>query len=148
MRSTLCLLLGVMAGLIACGGSNSETAVSLPEGNVEAGRAVFSQFECYTCHEVKGEEYPAPTVITPTYVTLGAGQGMKSRTYLAESIIAPSHEFATPRPPDGKTAGDANIMSGRSSRMTDFSDRMTIRQLCDLSAYLEHLQSLPKSGSM
>ncbi len=145
MRGSLFLLLGAVAGLMAC--SNESPSLFLPEGDAVAGRAVFSQFECYTCHEVKGDQFPAPTVITPTYVTLGAVSESRSRAYLAESIIAPSHRFATPRPPDGKTAGDVNIMSGNISRMTDFSDRMTVRQLLDLTTYLESLQNEAQNSS-
>lgn len=144
MRGSLFLLLGAVAGLMAC--SNSQPSIFLPEGDAEAGRAVFSQFECYTCHEVKGDQFPAPTVITPTYVALGEGQE-KSRIYLAESIIAPSHQFAVPKPPEGKTAGPVNIMSGKASRMTDFSDRMTVRQLLDLTTYLKSLENESDSQS-
>lgn len=144
MRGSHYILLGAVAALMAC--SSNNPSVFLPEGDAEAGRAVFSQFECYTCHEVKGDDFPAPTVITPTYVSLGAGQGDESRAYLAESIIAPSHQFATPKPPDGKTAGDVNIMSGRASRMTDFTDRMTVRQLIDVTTYLKSLQTGSQSG--
>ncbi len=146
MRGSLYVLLGAIATLMACS-SNTSSSVFLPKGDVEAGRAVFSQFECYTCHEVKGDSFPAPTVITPTYVALGTGQGARSRGFLVESIIAPSHEFATPRPPNGMTAGDVNIMSGKASRMTNFSDRMTVKQLLDVTTYLESLQGNSRAGS-
>lgn len=148
MRGRHCLLLVTIAMIaVLMGCSNSSPSTFLPEGDVQAGRVAFNEFECYTCHEVKGDDFPAPTVITPTYVTLGAGQGRLSRAYLVESIIAPSHQFAVPKPPSGETAGDVNIMSGKVSRMTDFSDRMTVRQLLDLTSYLESLQERSPNDS-
>jgi hypothetical protein len=87
-----------------------------------------------------GDVYPDPSAITPTFVTLGPPL-KKSRPYLVESIIAPSHHFAEPQPPAGQTVAVENLKSGTKSRMTDYSDKLTVRQLLDLVAYLEHLQS-------
>ena len=145
MKVDLTLILGALIVLAGCGG-NVES-LFLPEGDASAGKVVFTELQCYSCHEVKGAEYPAPTTITPTFVALGATGKVHSRTYLVESIIAPSHEFATPIAPSGQTAGDENVMSGRRSRMTDFSDRLTVRQLMDLTAYLEELEAMPAASN-
>src|SRR5262245_36783756 len=32
-----------------------------PPGNAAKGREVFRKLECYSCHEVRGERFPAPT---------------------------------------------------------------------------------------
>jgi mono/diheme cytochrome c family protein len=136
MSKRLGLLLVSMT-VLGLGGCGSE-ALYLPEGDPVAGRAVFEQFQCYGCHEVVGDSFPAPSAITPTFVALG-GAPAKSREYLVESIIAPSHPFAMPQPPPGRTAGDINVRTGVGSRMMDYSDSMTVRQLLDLAAYLETL---------
>jgi len=34
---------------------------TLPKGDPTKGRQVFAKLECYACHEVKGERFPAPT---------------------------------------------------------------------------------------
>ena len=116
----------------------SQESLYLPEGDVQAGEQVFEQLECFSCHAVEGEDYPAPTVITPTYVTLGSSQ--HSRNYLIESIITPSHQFATPKPPPGQNAGEENIKRGEESRMASYSKQITVQQLLDLVAYLEYLE--------
>jgi len=33
---------------------------TLPKGDPAKGREVFAKLECYACHEVKGEKFPAP----------------------------------------------------------------------------------------
>jgi hypothetical protein len=124
--------------LAACGGA---PGVFLPDGDPAAGKVVFENFKCFSCHEVVGDSFPDPTTITPTFVTLGGSEQAKlTRGYLVESIIAPSHEFAPPRPPTGQEGSDRNIKSGNRSRMTDYGGQMTVRQLFDLVAYLEQLQ--------
>ena len=139
MKMRLAVFLGAFIVLAGCG-SKTES-LYLPEGDVDAGKVVFTELQCYGCHEVKGAQYPAPTTITPTFVAIGATGKAQSRTYLVESVIAPSHQFAVPDVPEGQTAGNENTMSGRQSRMTDYSDRLTVRQLLDLTAYLEYLQA-------
>ena len=32
-----------------------------PKGDPAKGRAVFAKLECYRCHEVHGEKFPAPS---------------------------------------------------------------------------------------
>lgn len=119
----------------------------LPDGDPAAGKVVFEQSQCYGCHLVEGASFPEPTAITPTFVTLGKTGRQLTRPYLIESIIAPSHSFATPQPPEGEVAGDRNIRSGQRSRMTDYSDQLTVKELFDLVAYLEDLQGGPSKTS-
>lgn len=139
-RPTLGLaLFGLTLASVACG----DDELFWPPGNAESGKVVFEELRCYSCHEVKGAEFPAPSAITPTYVPLGATGKQHSRNYLLTSIIAPSHQFAEPSPPPEVKAGPENVMSGERSRMSDFTDRLTIRQLIDLVAYLQYLESLP-----
>lgn len=42
-------------------GTPQDWKFTLPKGGDPArGRAVFVKFECFACHEVKGEKFPAP----------------------------------------------------------------------------------------
>ena len=136
MKRILLFLIFLLITLSACGGES----VYFPQGDAQAGKQVFTELKCYSCHVVIGEDYPDPSAITPTFVALGATGEQKPRLYLVESIIAPSHQFATPRPPAGQTSRDPNIKSGTRSRMSDYSEQITVRELCDLVAYLESIQ--------
>jgi mono/diheme cytochrome c family protein len=121
--------------LTACGSQQ----IAIPDGNPVSGKVAFSDHKCFACHQVEGGGFPVPTTITPTYVDFGSRR-IGSREYLMESIIAPSHRFAKPIPPPGKSAGDENVMSGSKSRMSNYSDQLTVREMLDLIAYLEQLQ--------
>lgn len=121
--------------------------LQMPPGDPEAGRQVFSRMQCYTCHRVAGEKFPPPSATPPVPVVLGVTADKKSREYLAESILAPSHRFARPLPT--LQYGDAelalpreyeNIRQGELSRMGDFTEVLRVRELIDLVAYLEFLQ--------
>ena len=116
MRSKILPILVLFLLMVGC----SETAY-LPEGDPVAGRMVFEQLACWECHEVVGDDFPDPSAIPPTYVALGAREGTKSRSFLMESVIAPSHQFASPSPPQGEAVGDENVRIGTRSRMTDYS---------------------------
>src|SRR4029453_9703880 len=62
-----------------------------PAGDPARGREVFAKLECYQCHEVKGEKFPAvtpdPTRRGPELSGMGAHHPAE---YFAESIINPN----------------------------------------------------------
>ena len=110
------------------------TAIHLPEGDVERGKAAFHQLQCYVCHPVSGysRSFPEPSAEPPTLVVLGTENRAPSRRELIDSIINPSHKiYPGPAPKLEK--------SGNLSRMGDFSDTMTVRQLIDVVAFLQSL---------
>lgn len=103
-----------------------------PSGSVEAGQRAFSDLKFSPCHAVVGrDDLPVPTAVDsgPALVSI---QARKSRGDLATAIIAPSHSLALP----GEIWAD-----GRLSRMGDYSEVMTIRQLIDLVAFLKSLEA-------
>ena len=117
-----------MARAVACGGG-----LYLPEGDAGAGRQAFEALACYQCHNVFAEDFPAPEADPPVPVVLGPPMNRKSRQYLAESIIAPSHRFARPRPeifayepPMVRQREYENIKEGEVSRMGDFNDTLMV----------------------
>ena len=61
---------------------------TLPKGDAVKGRAVFAKYECYYCHEVRGEDYPLPASTTgPELSQMGPLHPLE---YFAESIMNPN----------------------------------------------------------
>jgi Cu/Ag efflux protein CusF len=99
---------------------------TMPKGDPVKGKAVFEKFECYYCHEVRGEQFPPPTEDAPEFGQMG---GLHPIEFFAESIINPNAYVAKAyRGSDGK------------SPMTDFTDKMTLRELIDVSTYVASLR--------
>jgi cytochrome c2 len=108
---------------------SASTEIYLPEGDANAGRQVFLDFRCNTCHSVpaEGVERRVEGKLGPE---LGKTQAAQTREQLATSILAPSHAFAD---------NGEKWKSGDLSRMGDFSQHLTVRQWMDLVAYLKSL---------
>jgi Cu/Ag efflux protein CusF len=108
---------------------------TMPKGNPEKGRAVFQKFECYYCHEVRGETFPYPVESAPELTQMGP---MHPVEFFAESILNPNAVVPKSyRQPDG------------SSPMTNFAEKMTVQELVDVSAYVASLRpkAAPKTVS-
>lgn len=116
----------VLVMVMGCGGGGR--GFHLPAGDVAAGKAAVQAMQCFVCHEIVGSDFPPPHAQPPVLVSLGAATARQSREQLAESIIAPSH-----RVPEGVPS----VTSAGLSRMGDYSEVMTVRQLIDIVAYLQ-----------
>lgn len=113
----------------------SAAQIALPKGDVARGRAAFVELQCWVCHQVagwKGEPLPRPTIKPAVPVVLGTETPRYSAVENINAIIAPSHKIAQTQWPERTT-------SGTLSRMGDYGDVMTVRQLADLAAFLESL---------
>jgi len=121
-----------------CSGRHSASAFHLPrDGDIERGKAAFVALGCNSCHEVSGVDLSRPTVQPPVPVVLGGTVDARlSDAYLVTSIIYPSYELA-PYPKD-------QISSGGQSRMPHYEDRMTVRQLTDIVAFLQSRYLVPR----
>jgi L-cysteine S-thiosulfotransferase len=138
-RSTLITIAVLaLAGAACNSGRHSAAAFRLPpDGNIERGKAAFVDLGCSSCHEVSGADLPRPTVQPPVPVSLGgAVDSPLSDAYLVTSIIYPSYDLA-PYPKD-------QITSGGQSRMPHYTDRMTVRQLTDIVAFLQSRYFVPR----
>lgn len=108
----------------------SSSGFRLPEGSVEAGKAVFLELQCNSCHQVKGLDLPGPVAEPPVPVALGGSVDYQPTDgKFVTSVINPSHKLAPGYPKE-------HVKSGGISRMADYSDVMTVRQLLDLVAFL------------
>jgi hypothetical protein len=103
--------------------------LTLPRGDAERGREAFVELKCFSCHAVPGDvSMPGPVAMKPA-PALGVKQSNYKTGFITESVIFPAHDVA----PGGKDPATS------ASRMGDFSDIMTVRQLTDLVAYLKSL---------
>src|ERR1044071_2987060 len=99
---------------------------TLPKGDPVKGREVFAKYECYYCHRVRGADFPEPTETAPELSQMGPLHPVE---FFAESIINPN----TIVPKEYRN-------SDGTSPMRDFTDKMTLRELIDVSAYIASLK--------
>lgn len=108
---------------------------TLPKGDPVEGRKMFVQLECYKCHEVKGETFPAVAVgekgLGPE---LSQMAGMHPVEFFAESVMNPNAVID----PDAREKG--YVGEDGKSKMPDYSDILTVKQVVDLAAYLASLK--------
>ncbi len=122
-----------MEQLHALGGVPRGWKFSLPPGDPAAGKKVFVELECFKCHAIKGEQFPAMPAkqtddVGPDLTGMG---GHHPAEYFAESILHPNRiliEGPGYIGPDGK------------SRMPEYLESMTLREWVDLVAYLTDLK--------
>lgn len=101
---------------------------TMPKGDAANGRAVFEKFECYDCHRVRGDSFPEPTYNDgPELSQMGPLHPLE---YFTESVIHPN--AVVPR--------KLRDREGNSPMSKDHLERMTLRELIDLSSYLAGLK--------
>ena len=87
------------------------------------------KLECYSCHEVKGEEFPAPgNGLGPELSAMGP---LPEADYFAEAIINPNAVIELGRGYEDE--------AGR-SKMPSYNDVVTVQEVIDLMAYLGSLR--------
>jgi mono/diheme cytochrome c family protein len=118
-------------------GTPKDWKFTLPPGNVGDGRKLFVEAECHKCHEVKGEIFPAVGKdkgdVGPE---LSQMAGMHPPEFFAESIINPNAVID----PEAKKLG--YVGEDGKSKMPDYNDTFTVRQLADIAAYLSSLKGV------
>ena len=127
---------GLAAALIACtAGKKSPSGFRLPEGNAERGKALFVELKCNDCHHVVGTDLAAPAARATEPVMLG-GEFAYHRTdgELVAAIINPSHQLVRGYPRE-------LVEREGKSRMKDYSDTLTVRDLVDLSLLANNLHT-------
>jgi mono/diheme cytochrome c family protein len=141
--------IGVLAGVVLGAGQQGAplrqhgTPVgwkfSWPKGDRAKGRDVFRKLECYSCHEVRGETFPAASDGDKLGPELSAMGSLHDPEYFAEAIINPN---AVVERGKGYAAADG------SSKMPSYNDAVTVQELIDLVAYLTSLKppATPSAG--
>jgi putative copper export protein len=116
-----------MEELHASGGVPKGWMLTPPPGDPVRGRQIFRRLECFACHAVAGERFPAPSRPGPALTDVGRHH---PAGYLLESILNPNAVVVEER---GYTGPD-----GRST-MPDYRDGLSVSELIDLVAYLKSL---------
>lgn len=112
--------------------------LEFPKGDLAKGREAFRKFECFACHEVKGEKFPAPTEKGKLGPELSQMGPLHEADYFVESLIHPSRLIEKGK---GYAAADG------SSKMPSYNDSMTVQELIDLVAFLTSLKP-PAGGAV
>ena len=114
-------------------------ALQYPEGDWEEGFYVFEEMKCFQCHLIEGAEFD-PGVLTEEDLKGGVGPeltdigAVQTYEYLLESVLNPSAVVLPDPSIDKQYSGEDGT-----SKMPDFLDTMTARQLLDLVTYLKSL---------
>jgi hypothetical protein len=115
-------------------GTPKDWKFTLIPGDVAEGRKLFVEIECYKCHEVKGEEFPKVAAeekdVGPELSQMG---GLHPLEFFAESIANPNAVIDDDAKEQGYIGPDGK------SKMPEFADVLTVRQLADLATYLASL---------
>ena len=116
-------------------GTPKDWKFTLPSGNAAEGRKLFVEAECHKCHEVTGETFPAVAKekgdVGPELAQMA---GLHPPEYFAESIINPNAVLDHDAKEKGYVGADGK------SKMPDYNDTFSVRQLADLTAYLTSLK--------
>ena len=129
-----CALTAGWVGWDATARQASGWRFTLPEGDPSLGEAVFVKERCGVCHNVAGRDLAAGGGQQK-----GAGpdlteeQAALSAEYLAERLITPERFL-----PHGLFRGTYSRSDG-SSRMPNFNEEMTVKELIDLVAFLKSI---------
>jgi hypothetical protein len=133
MRNALIFATLVLALAAGCRKENTSArrvTDVLPAGDPIAGKKAFQEMRCWSCHEIYGDDMPRPVASPPMPVYLGGNAvAPPDEIHLLQEIVAPSHELA---PGWDRQA----ITSNGGSRMGEYSQIMTVRQLFDIIAFL------------
>jgi len=104
---------------------------TLPAGDPAKGRQAFADLECYTCHAIQGERFPASggdaKSVGPELTGMGTHHPAE---YFAESILAPNAVILD---------GPGYVGPDGKSTMPSYADSLSVTQLLDLVAYLKSL---------
>ena len=119
-----------------------------PEGDPEEGRYAFEENRCYQCHVVEGVEFDEEAGeggIGPDLTEIGS---IQTRTYMVESLLDPNKVVVAD--PPGQAPGDEGSYRNEygDSKMPEFHDTMTLRQLLDIAAFLTTLQGKEENAGL
>ena len=116
-------------------GTPKDWKFTLPAGSAADGRKMFIEAECHKCHEVAGEKFPDIVKekgdVGPE---LSQMAGLHPAEYFFESIVNPNAVIDQDAKEKGYLGDDGK------SKMPNYNDTLTMRQLADLTAYMTSLK--------
>lgn len=118
------------AGVACDTGRHAATGFRLPpDGNVEKGKVAFLALECNSCHTVPGVDLANAPAQPSTRIVLGGDvTHVVTDGYLVGAIVNPTRRHAT----SAREAGGSGPLE-----MPLYADRMNVRQLTDIVAFLQ-----------
>ncbi len=132
IKAKMLIVAAVCAAGLGCRAARySPTAFQLPaDGNAERGKQTFVALGCHSCHDVMGAGLVRTDTGPATPIVLGGDVVHRfSDGYLVTSMINPNHEMAW--------QAKAQNMAGAPSRMPSYADKMSVRQMVDVVAFLQ-----------
>jgi mono/diheme cytochrome c family protein len=115
-------------------GTPKDWKFTLGKGDAAEGRKLFVEIECYKCHEIKGESFPSVAADEKGIGSeLSQMAGMHPIEFFAESIANPDAVIDADATEQGHVGADGK------SKMPNFADVLTVKQLADLATYLASL---------
>jgi mono/diheme cytochrome c family protein len=140
-EALLALLACALLILLGCeAGARSSDGFRLPDGDPARGRQAVLDLECHVCHAIEAPGMPRPTADPPVPVVLGGEiRNVKTDGELVTSIVNPSHRIAP-------TLRSERVTSGTLSRMPDYGDLMSVRQMADVVAFLQSRYKVIRPG--
>lgn len=134
----LAYLSTVFLAAFALSGCNREQPVEVfipPGGDPAQGRVVFVKFDCHECHSIPGIEMPPRVTETPVDMMLSRRMyQVRDFGGLMTAILYPSHAVSPKIVGALKAAGQ----NPDNLKMPVFADEMTVAELVDLLAFLDH----------
>lgn len=131
----LALVLAALASITALSAEShaqGHAGHSTHPADAARGRQVYADLECYRCHAIHGESFAgAPGDVKTAGPDLTGMGSYHPAEYLAESVVNPDAVIVE---------GAGFTGAGRLSIMPSYADRLTVRQLLDLVAYLQSLR--------
>lgn len=134
MKSTiavlLCACLAIASGCAPA--PKSGQGFTLPDGDATQGKATYISLKCNACHSISGVDQLVTEGESPAVSVQLGGKVPRIKTYgeLVTSIINPSHRLA-----NGYVTEAVSVQG--QSKMTNYNDVMTVKQLTDLVAFLQ-----------
>jgi sulfur-oxidizing protein SoxX len=130
-------ILSVLAGAVVVAGCADTSGFSglIEQANIEQGRLAFIDHRCHQCHNVTGVSLPALAGASPPMLELGGEIiAVKSYAELMTSIINPNHVISERYREQLRV--DTSV-PGESPMPMPHIERMSVRQLIDLVAFLD-----------
>ena len=124
--------------------------VAFSPGDAEDGKDAYAALRCMQCHETRGVRFDAEGAVPegdvgPDLTSIGS---IQTREYLIESMVSPNAVIVAD--PPGVERGDKRSYrnKGGGSKMPEFHDTITLRQLLDVADFLGALEGEAKNAEL